>query len=664
MKSIKAKLMVSFGFMVGVVCIVLGIILFISSSNALKSNLSKSLPAISNQAAANIQRKIEGDLSTLESIAVRPDISNPEIPWENKLPILEAEAKRVGSIRIGIINKDGNSNNTEGKSINSKDADYFIKAISGKSNVSDPMISKIDGKLILVYAVPLKYNNEIVGVLVETLDGNVLSEFTDKVAFGETGSAFMINKNGTTVAHKSREMVVQKENVIEAAKNNLELKSLAEIQKRMTDGEIGIGEFSYGGAYDYLGYAPVQGTDWSLGVVFEEWEILSELDSLKIIVAVSAIAFIGIGLGIVFLIANRLSKGINLTAKHLELLAEGNLSEEVSDKYLKAKDEIGVMANSMKSMQESLGVMIKKIKENSSKINSQSDNLSSISVELASSSENVSDAISEVAKGASNQSEELIHITEIFDEFSNKLSEMSKEIQVVDLNAREISNMASDSSNEMNGLNNSVAHVSDSSKEFSKKIITLGKDIKEINEITNLINSVAEETNLLALNAAIEAARAGEAGKGFSVVAEEIRKLAEQSKDSSTNISKLISEISKNTEIIVQEASVMDDEVVGQGKIIDNVTTSFKKIINAVDDIIPKIQVVKGSAENIERDKQSILNRVDGLSSISVEVSASSEEIAASSEEMNTSTEEVASSAQILNNMTSQMIEEVNKFKV
>ncbi len=432
----------------------------------------------------------------------------------------------------------------------------------------------------------------------------------------------------------------------------------------MVAGETGIGEYKSDVTDKYIGYAPVNGTNWYVGVMISKNEILSQLNSLKISVMVSSILFILIGLAIIYMIANNISKGIKATSKHLELLAEGNLCEEVSPKYLNLKDEVGDMTNSMKVMQESLGKMIIRIKENSSNINMQSENLSSVSEEIANVSQNVTEAITEVAKGTSSQSEDLINITDILDEFSNKLSGMVSEIKAVDSNSREINLMANDSSCEMTELNQSVINVSNSFKIFYDKIIGLGKDINEINEITNIINSVAEQTNLLALNAAIEAARAGEAGKGFSVVADEIRKLAEQSKVSSANISRLINGVSKNTDVIVQDSVTMDNELINQVKIINSSITSFKKIIEAVNEIIPKIETVKISAEAIDTDNKAILTKVDGLSAISVQASASSQEISASSEEMNASTQEVASTAQLLSSMTNEMMEEVDKFKI
>lgn len=664
MKSIKAKLIVFLGLLIGTICIGLGIVSLINSSKALVSNVGKTLPKIAEQTANNVEGRIGGELHTLEAIASRTDIKDPNVPWESKMPILLEEVKRNGSLKLGIVDKNGEAKNTDGKTAQIKDRVFFQNALAGKSNVSDPIISKTDGNVVVVYAVPIKNNNEIVGVLIETQDGNKLSELTNQVKIGQTGYAFMIKQDGTNIASTNKDLVLQMYNPIEEAKKDPKLQALAEVEKKMGAGETGIGEYTYNGLEKYVGYAPVKGTGWSVGVIITKEEILSELSSLRISVGVTSLVFILIGIGIIYLFANSISKGIKSTSKHLELLSQGNLCEEVSPKYLGLKDEVGEMTNSMKVMQESLRKMITRIKENSSNINLQSENLSSVSKEIASVSQNVTEAISEIAKGSTNQSENLIHVTDILNEFSNNLSSMVREIQVVDSNSREIGLMANESSGEMGKLNLSVVNLSSSFKEFYGKIIALGKDINEINEITNVINSVAEQTNLLALNAAIEAARAGEAGKGFSVVADEIRKLAEQSKNSSENISKLINGISENTNVIVHDSVMMDDELINQVKVIENSINSFKKIIEAVDEVVPKVETVKNSAEKIEDEKNTILSRIDGVSSIAVEVSASSEEISASSEEMNASTGEVASSAQILNRMTNEMIEEVNKFKV
>lgn len=116
----------------------------------------------------------------------------------------------------------------------------------------------------------------------------------------------------------------------------------------MGKGQTGIGQYYYGGIEKYVGYAPVKGTGWSVGVIVPKNEILSELNSLKVSVIEFSVLFILLGLVIVYIISSRISRGIKSTSKHLDLLAGGNLSKEVSDKYLQSKDEVGEMTRSMK----------------------------------------------------------------------------------------------------------------------------------------------------------------------------------------------------------------------------------------------------------------------------------------------------------------------------
>lgn len=664
LKSIRTKVSFYFSIVVLCICVTLSFFSYFESKKALEDNLNNTIPQILLQSIENIDNSIQGNFNTLNIIAQNELISNPEVSTKEKISLLKSQLKSSGFLNLGIINKYGNMYITNDKSIDVKDREYFKEAINGKDYVTEPFISRAENKLVVTYTIPIKSNGEIHSVLVATVDGDTLSNITDKIKLGTTGKAFMINKNGVIIAHSNRELVYNMENDIDNVVNDNSLNELVEIEKNMILGKDGIDTFNYNGIEKIAAYAPVTQTEWSLALVVDKSEILSELVSLKATMIVISILILIIGVFLVLIVSKSISNSLRQTEKHLMVVANGDLSVEVSDKYLKLNDEVGSIAHSIEKMQNSLRNVIGDVKDIAGNIDGQSQSLSAISEEMSSSSQNVAILIQEVAKGAGEQAEGLIAINGIIESFATEIGAMMDNIKDIQAANEDISILAQDSNSKMEKMSGSSEMMNAAFYEFVQKIKDLGIKVNEINDITELINSIAEQTNLLALNAAIEAARAGEAGKGFAVVADEIRKLAEQSKNSSEKINELIHGISEETEFMVETSDIMISEMNNQSEVVNGTIESFKAIVQSIDNMVPYINKISNSSEVISKEMTTIVDKVEGASSIAEEVAASAEEIAASSEEMSASTEEVSASAETLSNMTGSMREKFSIFKL
>lgn len=364
---------------------------------------------------------------------------------------------------------------------------------------------------------------------------------------------------------------------------------------------------------------------------------------------------------IIIIFANVINKNIKNILEALRSLASGDLSKKCS---ITSNDEIGEIASDINIMTASMRELILEIKNKSEQLHNNSMTLASVSKEMSASSESVANAVQDVAQGTGMQALDLSDISGLFNNFGQALDQIVHSINAIDKNSANINIKATESNTNMESLINSVNEMKGSFDSFKLKILNLGKDIKQINEISNVINGVANQTNLLALNAAIEAARAGEAGKGFSVVADEIGKLAGQSRVSSESISVMVENISKETALIVDNTEIIGSKFNNQLEDINRVVNSFKIINTSIDEISQEIRGISSTSNGVSNEKEVIFEKVETASSIAQEVSASSEEIAATAEEMSASSEEVAATADELSSMTSEMLEHANKFKL
>ncbi len=382
----------------------------------------------------------------------------------------------------------------------------------------------------------------------------------------------------------------------------------------------------------------------------------------------SLIAFISIVLisllvlaAIVVLIITVVKKSSKEIIGVLNTIAQGNFNIKLNTE---STNEFGVMKKALNTTVKNVAKMISEIKYRAENINHSSEVLYSTSEEMTASANEVARLMQVASTGSSNQAGDLMEITHVLSKFNQSIDAMVKAIEDVDKNSNNIEIMTGKGEANIKILTDSVNKVMKSSNDFTNSFSKFSKNIYQINEITNIINGIANQTNLLALNASIEAARSGEYGKGFSVVAEEIKKLAEESKISSENIGKLIAELSNGTQNVLQVGDTMNNELINQKGVINDIIDSFGKIILAVNDNTPKIQLVATFASNINEEKDSILKKVENSSSIAEKISASSEEISASSEEMNACAKEVSSTAQLLNNIAEETMDELNKFKL
>lgn len=373
-------------------------------------------------------------------------------------------------------------------------------------------------------------------------------------------------------------------------------------------------------------------------------------------VASAIISFV-VGLFIVL----RVTQPIKRLVDAMKQAEAGDLTVQVP---VKSKDEIGQQSQMFNDMMQHFRKMLTEVHEVSQHVAASSEELTASANESAKASEQISIVATEIASGSERQMESVFKTSNHIQESSRSLQRISENVGKVNRDSEVATRFALEGKNAIQKMSNEMGEISNKVSATETVVRQLGNYSESISGIITTIREISEQTNLLSLNAAIEAARAGEQGRSFAVVAQEVRKLAEQSARSAEEIEKLIltirNEIQRAVLAMEQSSTAVADGIV----IAEGASNSFSDILRAIENVNHEIQAVTLSSEQITRDSKLIVDQAEEISKLAERATADTQEVAAASEEQTATMQEITAAAEMLARMAEQLQGLVARFKI
>lgn len=388
------------------------------------------------------------------------------------------------------------------------------------------------------------------------------------------------------------------------------------------------------------------------------------INSIMWIVIIAVVAVMAVCVFVAVVISVSITKSLQKAIGAVQSVAKGELGVHIDKKLIDRKDEIGDLSKAIATLQEDLQNIISRIADSTENLTLAADGLGVTAKDTNTTMKQVENAVNAITENVSEQARNTQSTSENIMVMGEQISETTKEVDVLNHNAdimRRSSEQAAITIQQLRQINDEV--------EKSIETITMQTNLtnesaQKIQAATEIITSIAEETNLLSLNASIEAARAGESGRGFAVVASQIQKLAEQSNESSRTIEEITNTLINNSDVAVDTMCRVQEIIDNQSRNMQDTERIVSEVMNGISTSLKSIEQIETTTFQLEDSRNKIVRTVEDLSDIAKQNVSSTQQTCAQTVEVADTFERIEDSALKLKQIADELSDTMKHFQL